>query len=251
MKSRAVHLSGPFRRARQLQKFRSRSHGPCFSDKPGSVEQQDAAIRRSTCSSTSSDGGALRRMTAGPTTCLASRPQTYPPFPVWDRPQKRREIVKASAIIVVSRPTVSRRLATLAEQRLRYILRRLRPLLAGEMMNSSTGMLVFAGAALVMALTPGPNLVYLISRTLCQGRRASVPPSPSRGSAWRWRPGWASPRPAPVHRHRAVAQHCPAVRTAFAHRPHTRRAGWSCGGTGRIEGARGGTGGTAGCGGPS
>ena len=41
-------------------------------------------------------------------------------------------------------------------------------------MNSSTGMLVFAGAALVMALTPGPNMVYLISRTLCQGRRAGV-----------------------------------------------------------------------------
>ena len=32
----------------------------------------------------------------------------------------------------------------------------------------STGMLVFAGAALVMALTPGPNMVYLISRSICQ-----------------------------------------------------------------------------------
>ncbi len=41
-------------------------------------------------------------------------------------------------------------------------------------MLSSTGMLVFAGAALVMALTPGPNMVYLISRSLCQGRRAGV-----------------------------------------------------------------------------
>ena len=38
----------------------------------------------------------------------------------------------------------------------------------------STGMLVFAGAALVMALTPGPNMVYLISRSLCQGKRAGV-----------------------------------------------------------------------------
>ena len=36
------------------------------------------------------------------------------------------------------------------------------------------GLLVFAGAALVMALTPGPNMVYLISRSLCQGRRAGM-----------------------------------------------------------------------------
>ena len=33
---------------------------------------------------------------------------------------------------------------------------------------------MFAGAALVMALTPGPNMVYLISRSICQGRRAGV-----------------------------------------------------------------------------
>ena len=38
----------------------------------------------------------------------------------------------------------------------------------------STGTLVFAGAALVMALTPGPNMVYLISRSICQGKRAGV-----------------------------------------------------------------------------
>lgn len=38
----------------------------------------------------------------------------------------------------------------------------------------SNEMLVFAGAALLMALTPGPNMVYLISRSLCQGRRAGV-----------------------------------------------------------------------------
>lgn len=41
-------------------------------------------------------------------------------------------------------------------------------------MVSSTGMLVFAGAALVMALTPGPNMVYLISRSICQGKRAGI-----------------------------------------------------------------------------
>lgn len=34
--------------------------------------------------------------------------------------------------------------------------------------------LLFAGAALLMALTPGPNMVYLISRSICQGRRAGV-----------------------------------------------------------------------------
>jgi len=35
-------------------------------------------------------------------------------------------------------------------------------------------LLVFAGAALLMALTPGPNMIYLLSRALCQGRRAAV-----------------------------------------------------------------------------
>jgi threonine/homoserine/homoserine lactone efflux protein len=34
--------------------------------------------------------------------------------------------------------------------------------------------LLFAGAALLMVLTPGPNMVYLISRSICQGRRAGV-----------------------------------------------------------------------------
>jgi threonine/homoserine/homoserine lactone efflux protein len=33
---------------------------------------------------------------------------------------------------------------------------------------------LFALAALVMVLTPGPNMVYLISRSLCQGRAAGV-----------------------------------------------------------------------------
>lgn len=35
-------------------------------------------------------------------------------------------------------------------------------------------LLVFAGAALLMVLTPGPNMIYLISRSLCQGRKAGV-----------------------------------------------------------------------------
>lgn len=33
---------------------------------------------------------------------------------------------------------------------------------------------LFAGAALLMVLTPGPNMAYLISRTICQGPRAGV-----------------------------------------------------------------------------
>lgn len=35
-------------------------------------------------------------------------------------------------------------------------------------------LLFFAGAALLMVLTPGPNMIYLLSRSLCQGRRAGV-----------------------------------------------------------------------------
>lgn len=35
-------------------------------------------------------------------------------------------------------------------------------------------LLIFAGAALLMVLTPGPNMVYLISRSICQGRTAGV-----------------------------------------------------------------------------
>ena len=35
-------------------------------------------------------------------------------------------------------------------------------------------LLLFAGAALLMVLTPGPNMIYLLSRSLCQGRRAGV-----------------------------------------------------------------------------
>ena len=35
-------------------------------------------------------------------------------------------------------------------------------------------LLVFAGASLLLVLTPGPNMLYLISRSLCQGRAAGV-----------------------------------------------------------------------------
>ena len=35
-------------------------------------------------------------------------------------------------------------------------------------------LLLFAGAALLMVLTPGPNMIYLVSRSFCQGRRAGI-----------------------------------------------------------------------------
>ncbi|MGL6213323.1 LysE family translocator [Billgrantia desiderata] len=35
-------------------------------------------------------------------------------------------------------------------------------------------LLLFALAALVVVLTPGPNMIYLISRSICQGRAADV-----------------------------------------------------------------------------
>lgn len=38
-------------------------------------------------------------------------------------------------------------------------------------MISATEWLVFAGAALLVVLTPGPNMIYLVSRSICQGRR--------------------------------------------------------------------------------
>jgi threonine/homoserine/homoserine lactone efflux protein len=41
-------------------------------------------------------------------------------------------------------------------------------------MISSTQFIIFAGAALLMAVTPGPNMIYLISRSICQGRSAGV-----------------------------------------------------------------------------
>jgi len=41
-------------------------------------------------------------------------------------------------------------------------------------MPTTTHWLVFSAAALLMAVTPGPNMVYLISRSICQGRMAGV-----------------------------------------------------------------------------
>lgn len=35
-------------------------------------------------------------------------------------------------------------------------------------------LMLFAGAALLMVLSPGPNMVYLISRSICQGRKAGM-----------------------------------------------------------------------------
>ena len=35
-------------------------------------------------------------------------------------------------------------------------------------------LLIFAAAALLMVLTPGPNMIYLISRSICQWRKAGV-----------------------------------------------------------------------------
>ncbi|HTS21426.1 MAG TPA: LysE family translocator [Casimicrobiaceae bacterium] len=41
-------------------------------------------------------------------------------------------------------------------------------------MPSVDNLALFAAASLLLALTPGPNLLYLVSRTLCQGRRAGI-----------------------------------------------------------------------------
>lgn len=41
-------------------------------------------------------------------------------------------------------------------------------------MIPTTELLLFAGASLLMVLTPGPNMVYLVSRSICQGRSAGV-----------------------------------------------------------------------------
>ena len=35
-------------------------------------------------------------------------------------------------------------------------------------------LLLFAGAAFLMVLSPGPNMLYLISRSICQGRKAGI-----------------------------------------------------------------------------
>ena len=41
-------------------------------------------------------------------------------------------------------------------------------------MPTSTTLIAFALVALGMVLTPGPNMVYLISRSICQGRAAGL-----------------------------------------------------------------------------
>lgn len=41
-------------------------------------------------------------------------------------------------------------------------------------MIANTDLLLFSGAALLLVLSPGPNMIYLISRSICQGRAAGV-----------------------------------------------------------------------------
>jgi threonine/homoserine/homoserine lactone efflux protein len=41
-------------------------------------------------------------------------------------------------------------------------------------MPSNADLALFALASVLLALTPGPNLLYLVSRTLCQGRTAGL-----------------------------------------------------------------------------
>ena len=41
-------------------------------------------------------------------------------------------------------------------------------------MPTLTTLLAFALVSLGMVLTPGPNMVYLVSRSICQGRRAGM-----------------------------------------------------------------------------
>jgi threonine/homoserine/homoserine lactone efflux protein len=41
-------------------------------------------------------------------------------------------------------------------------------------MPSMTSLLAFAAIALGMVLTPGPNMIYLVSRSICQGRTAGL-----------------------------------------------------------------------------
>ena len=41
-------------------------------------------------------------------------------------------------------------------------------------MPSTQNLALFALASALLVLTPGPNVLYLVSRTLCQGRRAGI-----------------------------------------------------------------------------
>jgi threonine/homoserine/homoserine lactone efflux protein len=56
-------------------------------------------------------------------------------------------------------------------------------------------LLVFAGASLLLVLTPGPNMLYLISRSICQGRTAGVTSLAGvvLGFCTCWPPAWGSP----------------------------------------------------------
>ncbi|HET9763426.1 MAG TPA: LysE family translocator, partial [Casimicrobiaceae bacterium] len=42
------------------------------------------------------------------------------------------------------------------------------------MIPSLDNLALFAAASALLALTPGPNLLYLVSRTICQGRQAGI-----------------------------------------------------------------------------
>jgi threonine/homoserine/homoserine lactone efflux protein len=41
-------------------------------------------------------------------------------------------------------------------------------------MPSLSHILTFAAVALGMVCTPGPNMIYLVSRSICQGRTAGL-----------------------------------------------------------------------------
>lgn len=41
-------------------------------------------------------------------------------------------------------------------------------------MISTQSFIIFITAAIVLAITPGPNMIYLISRSICQGRTAGI-----------------------------------------------------------------------------
>ncbi len=41
-------------------------------------------------------------------------------------------------------------------------------------MISMLDLMLFWGTAVIMVLTPGPNMIYLVSRSICQGRSAGV-----------------------------------------------------------------------------
>ena len=49
-------------------------------------------------------------------------------------------------------------------------------------MPSLAQLLAFSAVALGMVLTPGPNMAYLVSRSICQGRAAGL----FRWAASRW-----------------------------------------------------------------